>query len=808
MLNMSRNVLILMGVLALSACKSAEEKAEEFYQSGLSLLEQGDADRAIVEFQNVFQNDGFHKEARRALADVLLERGRTQAAYGQYLRLIEQYPDTPDVRLILAEAALENGDWDGARRHGDAAIALAPADPGSQAIAAAFAYRDAIEADDSATRQAAAATARTLLAADATDDVSRRVVIDDLLRSDTPQDALAEIDRALELDPENYAYNSLRLSLLTQSDDIAAAGAQLQRMVALYPEDADLAELLITWYLTQNDVAGAEDFLRQQAGDDTAAPDGHITVVQLIQATQGPQAAQAELDRLASVNADTPNADLYNALSAVISFEAGSRDSAIATIEGILAGAESTEQTRRIRNILARLLIVTGNQVGARAEVETILSEDPSSVDALKLRATWAIEDDRTSDAIIDLRTALGQEPRDAEILTLMAQAHDRDGATALVGERLAQAVTVSGAAVDESLRYAAFLQDEGRTAAAKTVLSDARSTNAGDVDVLTALASILLAEGSWTQAQDVADTLRGIDLPRAQAAATSLQAALLLGQDRVADSLAFLQDEIAQGDTDVSAIVQVVQIQLQSGDTAAARASLDAALADNPDDYTLSMLSAAVFAIAGDLDAAETQYRAVMDTAPTAEEPVVRLYNLLRAADRPDEVRTLIDDALAAQPQSLNLRWIRASELEAAGDIDGAIAIYEEMYALNSGSVTIVNNLASLLATHRTDAESLERATYIARRLRDADAPPLQDTYGWIAYRNGDYDVARDYLEPAAEGLSDDPLVQYHLGMTYAALDLKDAAREILTRALDLAGDSTLPQFDRARETLQELGE
>ena len=80
-----------------------------------------------------------------------------------------------------------------------------------------------------------------------------------------------------------------------------------------------------------------------------------------------------------------------------------------------------------------------------------------------------------------------------------------------------------------------------------------------------------------------------------------------------------------------------------------------------------------------------------------------------------------------------------------------------------------VANNLASLITTYRDDAESLERAWSIARRLRGSDVPAFQDTYGWIALRRGDIEDALAPLEPAAASLSNDPLVQFHLAVAYA---------------------------------------
>jgi tetratricopeptide (TPR) repeat protein len=110
-------------------------------------------------------------------------------------------------------------------------------------------------------------------------------------------------------------------------------------------------------------------------------------------------------------------------------------------------------------------------------------------------------------------------------------------------------------------------------------------------------------------------------------------------------------------------------------------------------------------------------------------------------------------------------------------------------------------------MSTYREDTESLERAYRIARRLRGSEFAPFQDTYGWIAYRQGDYEEALDHLEPAAATLADDPLVQFHLGMTYAALERNEEALAQLQRAIDLAGpEDERAQFDTAREEIARL--
>jgi tetratricopeptide (TPR) repeat protein len=801
-----RPLALVAALFLLGACDSAEERAEKHYQSALVLIESGDTDRALVELRNVFDLNGFHKEARKLYADTVLARGEVVEAYGQYLRLIEQYPDTPEVRLTLAELAIGRGDWDEAERHGREAGRLAPGLAGVPAVKVALDYRAAVAARDDAARQAAAEAARALFSSDRETRLARRVVIDHLVSGPAPLAAIPEIDRALETEPDAAELYGIKLRILASAGDEAAIGPVLKAMFERFPENQDVRGGLISWYLSQKDIDGAEAFLRQLAGPADGPPDGHLAVVQLLQAARDAGAAGAELDRLIAANDGTPNADIYRALKAGLDFEAGQQDTALAAMETILAAAEPSEQTRRIKVMLARMLESTGNRVGARARVEEVLAEDRTMTEALKMRAAWLIAEDKPGEAILDLRAALDQNPRDSGTLTLMAQAHERDGSLDLAGERLALAVDVSGSAPDESLRYARFLLQQGRTPAAESVLADARRVSPAHVGVLAQMADLFLAAQDWTRAQEIGATLRQIGTPEAATAAQALQAALLLGQGRTDDGIELLQGQIGEGDEGLRAIALIVQTQVRAGKLPEATAYLEGEMAKRPEAAQLKLLRAGLHALTGEAEAAEALFRDLVAEDPAAEAPARLLYGLLASADRAPEATAVLDAALAAQPASGTLRWMKAGELERAGDIEGAIAVYEALYAEDSSNVIVANNLASLIATHRTDPESLERAFAVARRLRGSDVPAFQDTYGWIEYRRGNLEEALADLEPAAADLPNDPLTQFHLGMTYAGLGRKEDAARVLTRAVELAGDSHLPQFVTARETLTTL--
>ena len=210
---------------------------------------------------------------------------------------------------------------------------------------------------------------------------------------------------------------------------------------------------------------------------------------------------------------------------------------------------------------------------------------------------------------------------------------------------------------------------------------------------------------------------------------------------------------------------------------------------------------------ILGDYATAEPIFRALIAEDPNAEPAVQALFALLSVQGRGADANAALDSALTNLPKSPTLRWMKAGELEQAGDFDGAIALYEGLYADDSSNLVIANNLASLLASYRTDDASLERAFVVARRLRGTEQPAFQDTYGWIAYRRGDFDQALANLEPAAKALANDPMVAMHLGLTYAALLRTEDARTALTHSLQLAGNrSADAPFQPVRDALAKL--
>ncbi len=805
---MFARLFLILSLALLAACDSAEERAEKHFQDGLELYEAGDVARAIVEMRNVFRIDSTHREARLLMARIELERDNPPGAYGHYRALVEQFPDDFEAQRAAAEIAAELNDWDAATMHATAAAGLleeGQTDPVVRSVELGAAYRTAREANDLPAARAIAEEAATLLEDNPELLMLRRIRVDDRFSAQDWEGALTEIDGVIADTPNDRSFYLMRLTALDQLGRDDEIEAQLRDMVDRFPED-DMRRVLVTWYMAQDRADDAEAYLREQIDPENPDAIDRMVLVTFLTQLRGAETARAEIDAiLSSTPADSPDRALYRSVAASLDFDLGNRDAALTEMEDIIAGSEPSDQTRRIKITYAKMLNSTGNAVGARALVEEVLEEDTSNVEALKMRADWMISDDRPDEALVELRRALDQAPRDSEVLTLMAMAQERLGSHELSGEMLALAVEASGAAPEETLRYATFLVQEDSLLPAESVLIDALRLQPDNILILSALGNVYVRLEDWGRTQGVIDALKRLNSEEAAQVLNELTGQLLAGQNRQSELQSFLEQLAGAQGSNGQAIAAAIRLRVAQGDLDGAMEYLNERLAEAPEDPGLRLISAALLSREERYDEARTTLRDLLEEFPENQQLWMALYNVNLAAGAPEEAETVLQEALDEVPDGVVLKFTSAVEAERQGEIEDAIAVYEALYENNSGSLVVANNLASLISSYREDDESLQRAYAIARRLRGSDVPAFQDTYGWIAARLGNLDEALEYLESSAAGLPDDATAQYHLARTYVMAGRDSDALEVYRRTLEIL-DTNRRQLPFREEVVAEI--
>ncbi|MDD4050296.1 MAG: tetratricopeptide repeat protein [candidate division Zixibacteria bacterium] len=133
-----------------------------------------------------------------------------------------------------------------------------------------------------------------------------------------------------------------------------------------------------------------------------------------------------------------------------------------------------------------------------------------------------------------------------------------------------------------------------------------------------------------------------------------------------------------------------------------------------------------------------------------------------------------------------IRLLYSLGSIEERNGQYDSAVIVFQQLLSIDSNYTPALNYLGYMLAEK---GDRLPYAqTLIERALaHDSANGAYLDSYGWVLFKQGNYDKALVQLKRAAEVITTDPVVHDHLGDTYRAMGDEAEARRQYEKALQI---------------------
>lgn len=277
-------------------------------------------------------------------------------------------------------------------------------------------------------------------------------------------------------------------------------------------------------------------------------------------------------------------------------------------------------------------------------------------------------------------------------------------------------------------------------------------------------------------------------EVARAQAddpGAWQVLADLEFRDGRPADAEKSLERMRAIAPDDPDAIARSAEVLDAHGRAGEALALGDAWAARRPNDLHVLALRAMLREQAGRLDSALALARLAAAGAPDSAIAQRLLARYLRLTQRWPEAIDVLTRLRERAPADVSVLMDLGFCREQSGDIDGAVAAGRDAIAIAPDDAASLNFLGFILADHGRDLAEAE--PLIRRALaQEPDNGAYVDSMGWLLFRRGDLDGARQALERALALTGGDPVIHEHLGDVYMALRQPERAREQYRLSLD----------------------
>lgn len=210
---------------------------------------------------------------------------------------------------------------------------------------------------------------------------------------------------------------------------------------------------------------------------------------------------------------------------------------------------------------------------------------------------------------------------------------------------------------------------------------------------------------------------------------------------------------------------------------------------------------ASALRAQSGEVDKALANLRNLRGTNPENAENLWLLeINLLLDLENNDQAMEVANEALAAYPENVRIRYARAMLHDSKGQFDAAEQDLRAILEQEPDNAVALNALGYILTTRSGRYD--EAQVLIERALSlDPENPAILDSMGWVLFKQGETTKALDYLQAAYEAFPD-PEVAAHLGEALWQNGHQDQARMIWREGLKQD-----PTDELILETLERLG-
>jgi tetratricopeptide (TPR) repeat protein len=788
-------LLVALAVLLMAGCGGAESRKAKYLEKGRAYIAQENYDKAMVELKNVLQIDPKHAEAYYLIGQAEEARQNWQQAFGSYSKAVDLDPSHLDARARLGRIYLVGGDLAKAKEQVDAVLAKQPTHVVAQLLKATIAANEG--KTEEAIRQAS-----ELIKAMPSEFEAYGLIAAIYLNQKKMDKSIEVLQQGIAANPKNVPLRMNLAQIYSAKGENTKVEELLQECIAIDPRKLEYQITFASFLARTSQFDKAEKILRAAIAQDPKDEQRHLVLVDFLSgARKDTQSAEQALLNAIKENPDSSR--LRFVLASLYAHKDDTVPKAMDVYRDVISRYGEKPEGLHARNQLAGLFLQQGNQAETEKLVEEVLKQNPKDNDALLLKARLSLAKRDAQNAIIALRVVLRDQPNNVDAYMQLAAAHVLNKEPDLAKESLQKALELNPKSIRVHLALARFYAQSGDTSMATKKVDETLKLSPSDPDALVVKYELLVAKKDMAGAQTILEKLKAA-APENIFSYDQL-AQLYAKQHKYDAAVQEYEKALSKTQNGFVAMTGIVNAYVAQKKPEKALDRLNQALEKDPSSLPyVHELIAEVYIRQKKYDEAERSLRKAIEANPKWNVPYRNLANLYLVRSDFAIASQIYQQGLNAIPEDVPLLLHLAETYERTRDYDKAITTYERILGKNPNNDMAANNLASLLADRKGDAQSLKRAKELAARFESSRQSAFMDTLGWVYYKSGESDKAVVMLEKAVKQAPAVPVFHYHLGMVYYKKGDHQSAKSHLAKAVEAKRE--YPGMEEARETLKKI--
>ena len=429
------------------------------------------------------------------------------------------------------------------------------------------------------------------------------------------------------------------------------------------------------------------------------------------------------------------------------------------------------------RLALLRVLLADSRGDEALAQMSALLDADggPQMV-AQIFRVLAEFPDSATR--LVLLQRLSAQFPKNPYLYYYLGLMAKEQGKVTTAVQAFSDAIALDGNWRELELMQAQVLASIGKLQEARKIMDRITTRYPQDINLLSAYVDMLVAHYQWQDAITLA--LRWKELRPQDATVRQLVAQLYASAGDYPTALQAFRELLDSHRIDMNSyLFFVANAAERSGQADVATTLLGEIAADSPRYLQAQERLALLSFNRGDYDKAQARFAALRQEFPD-DAQVLDTYLVetaqLRRTQQWRRLEKLLKEALARYPDQVDLLYVLADFNAARGNLKEAEEQFNKILAADPANIDALNAYGYMLLTQTDDEKKAAQLIEAAIKLYP-DSPAIQDSYGWLLYRQGKTEDALNWLRRAYAAYRNDEIPAHYIEVLDASGDKALAA-------------------------------